>query len=101
MDANQKSELLEQTLAECKRFGDRPVQWQMPIGTALSVCGALQLALRHPDFKNCTAAHQVRSFVMAFQESIPDDFPAIKKTIGLGFHSRFDEPGSLSAPEVL
>lgn len=94
MNAEERAKLFEETLADCRRFGDRPVNWTMPMGQAMSICGALQLALRHPNFKDCNGANQVRNFVMSFQECIPEDFPAIKKTIALGFHPKFDRPSS-------
>lgn len=73
--------------AELNRF-NRRVCWEMDMGLAITLCGLIQLALRHPDLQDQTASGDAaRAHVEAFIKSIPDEFPAIKQTITAGFHT--------------
>jgi hypothetical protein len=99
MKAEEKQQLAQDVISEMHRWGSRPVLWQMDISTAVSTCGCLQVALRHPDFARSPSANQARQFIMNFRDCIPDDFPALKRVIDLGFHSRFDEERKHSTEE--
>jgi hypothetical protein len=99
MDAEQKQLLDRAFRAEAELWGDRPILWQMDLCTAIATCAHLQLALRHSDFAKSPSANQVRTFIMTFQDGIPDSFPTLKRMIGLGFHSRFDVPREYSTEE--
>lgn len=85
-----KAELLPKTIEEAVRWGARPIVVEFDIGTALAICGALQLALRHPEFKGAGAAAAAYQFVKTMESSIPESFPALRETIGLGFNREFD-----------
>lgn len=80
-----------EAVAEMERWGDRTIVLQLDIATLLGVVGALQLALRHPQFAQRPSALQVRALIMDLEKQIPAEFPAIKKIINLGFHPRFDQ----------
>lgn len=86
-----KAKLLAEAEQDMRVWGQRPIVMEMDIVTLMSICGALQLALRHPAFKDRPAAKQVRQFVNHCEGQIPPEFGGIKRMIQLGFHQRFDE----------
>lgn len=82
---------LEQYKEELARFGNRPVQWEMSMTQAVSLCGMMQVALRHPGLKSSPSAALAREFILEFITTIPEEFPHIKETLRRGFHSKFDQ----------
>lgn len=84
-----KAALLPKVIGEVERWGGRPITMDLDIATLLSIVGALQLAMRHPGFKGHAQSHAYQ-FVKSIEVAIPEDFPAIKETIGLGFNRDFD-----------
>lgn len=86
-----KQKTLAAADADMIAWGERPLVVDMDLTTALAVCGALQLALRHPGFAARPSAAQVRAVVNGIEQQIPAEFPGIKNLIRLGFHQRFDE----------
>ena len=89
-EAKRKAELLKRVLEESVDWGDRPIVLQIDLSTALSLAGTLQLALRHPEFVKLPSAASMRQLVIALRDQVPEEFPAIKEMISLGFHPRFD-----------
>jgi len=86
-----KRHAMEAAAREMEQWGDRPVILEMDITTAVVMCGALQLALRHPDFAKQKSADAVRTLVFDIAEQISgEEYPAIQELIKMGFHSRFD-----------
>ena len=81
---------LEEFHAECERWGERPIQWQLKLAQAISVCGLIQLALRHPHLGKSPSAALGKDFIMSFIEAIPAEFPALKQTLHAGFDPAFD-----------
>lgn len=90
-EAKRKQELLERITEEVKRFGDRPIILELDLNAAFTIVGALQLALRHPQFTKMQSAAAVRAFVLEVRNQIPAEFQALRESIWLGFHPRFDE----------
>ena len=86
----EKEKLLADSADEMARWGNRPIILEMDITRAMVFCGALQLALRHPGFATRPSAGEARSIVFDLANQIPEDFPALRKMIMLGFHSKFD-----------
>lgn len=89
-EAKRKEELLRRVVAESQAWGDRPILLDMDLSAALVLAGALQLSLRHPEAARLPSAQTVRELVMALRDQVPEEFPAIKEMISLGFHPRFD-----------
>jgi hypothetical protein len=86
-----KRHVTEAAAIEMERWGDRSIVLDMHITQALTFCGALQLALRHPGFCKQPSAEEVRKIVFQIAQQISmEDFPAIHDLIKFGFHPRFD-----------
>lgn len=86
-----KVKVLAEAEADMLSWGERPLVIDLDITSALAICGALQLALRHPGFAARPSAKQVRAVVNSIEQQIPAEFTGLKKLITLGFHQRFDE----------
>lgn len=89
-EAKRKAELLARAAEEGKIWGERPIVLHMDLSTTLCMVGALQLSLRHPQHASMRGAKAVRDLVLSICDQVPEEFPAIKEMISLGFHPRFD-----------
>jgi hypothetical protein len=89
-EAMRKQALLAAAESEMKAWGERPLVIEVDIAGALVFCGAMQLALRHPGFAARPSSKLCREIVMELADQVPEDFPALRELIRLGFHQRFD-----------
>ena len=52
---------------------------------------AAQLALRHPEYAERPSALHVRKWILDIKQQIEEaGYPDLARSIGLGFHKRFD-----------
>ena|ERR1051325_5306457 len=104
-EAKRKAELFSRAKEEMERWGERPIVLHIGITTLIGLCGALQLALRHPQFGAGPTAKHIRECINSWLEAIPPEFPAIRQIISAGFNPEFDDvrkpaPRERSGPEL-
>ncbi len=91
MDRAKHQELVEASILDARRFGNRPIVWEMDVRGAMNMIGALQLAMRHREFQKSEAAAFVRHYVVNFRDQVAPNYPALARLIDLGFEPRFDQ----------
>lgn len=70
-----------------KLLAAAPAEFSLQPTTMLCILAALQLAFRHPDFKNTTAATQVAHFAAALEYSLSHIHPEIAQLCKAGWNS--------------
>lgn len=85
-------ELKARQLAALGRHALHPVVMEMQVGDLIGICGALQLALRHPGFAGSPTARNVRGFVLDGASAVACLDPLLRELLMMGFDSRRDEP---------
>lgn len=85
-------ELTRQTRDELKALMDSKQKYVLELDAvgALGVCGAFQLALRHPKFKETRTAQVITKMVESFTEGFKGN-PAVQETIRRGWQRKYDE----------
>ena len=71
-----------------------PPDWEVPIlldmASLFVVIGAMQLALRHPQFRQTPSAKAARRIIDTLISGIPDNCPASKELARLGDNPKYD-----------
>jgi hypothetical protein len=85
-----KQRVMAEAQADLELWGERPMSLVLDMPTTLRLVGALQLALRHPAFKNSPGGKSVREFVQAVEGQIPEQMTGLHQLIRLGYEQEFD-----------
>jgi hypothetical protein len=67
-----------------------PIEMHIDVLEGLSLLGALQLSLRHPNFKKTTTAKFIDAFARSLQETIVKKAPGLEFLCEAGWNERFD-----------
>lgn len=83
--------LIEAATAESRRLHkDWAVDVSYDLSCLMAVIGALQLSLRHPEFRKKPSAHIVRHIIAHLMAGIPEDMPATRELARLGDNPQYD-----------
>lgn len=86
--AKDRKQLLEAAAAEMDQMSE-PILAQFHIAQAMIICGALQVALRTPNFSRGPSADVIRGFIKCTIDSVPEDMPATRQLLIQGFNPQF------------
>lgn len=89
-DIVEKERLLEHAEMAMRRLQIRPVVIEMDITTAVGMIGALQLALRHPGFRNRPTARAVRGTLDQLIDALSEGDAEFREFLKLGNNPAFD-----------
>jgi hypothetical protein len=71
-----------------------PKDWRLQVMldmvSLLTLIGALQIAMRHPQFKKTTSHAMIRRIIDTLISGIPEDMPATRELARLGDKPKFD-----------
>lgn len=68
--------------------------WEVPVHfdmtSLIAIVGALQLAMRHPQFKKRPSAAVIRKIISTLITGIPEEMPATRELARLGDNPKLD-----------
>lgn len=85
MTAPSDPDLYERFLAAMRTYGEHPVTLEIEVHTAVALAGLVQLALRHPDLRECPTAEVGRTFVVQVREGLEGLDPVFGDVLRAGF----------------
>ncbi len=92
MNEKQKQALFSAVTADRERLPkDWNVEVSFDIDCLLAIVAAMQLSLRHPQFKHKPSAHIIRHAIAHLIAGIPEDMTGLRELARLGNDPKYDD----------